>query len=208
MACPFDLGSRRKAVRAPFGRSVLDWEAQDCYPCPMMKDLEAKIRSIPDFPKKGILFRDITPLLGDGKALRKAVRLIAREFKDAGVQKVAAVEARGFIFGAAVAYELGAGFVPIRKPGKLPHKTRRLSYSLEYGTDTVEVHEDGTLSGERVLMVDDLLATGGTMEACARLVESTGAQVVGCAFVIELAALKGRQKLTKYPVFSLIQFAD
>ena len=201
----FEAGESSGAAK---GQTWLDWEAQDCYPFLLMRELVEKIRNVPDFPKKGILFRDITPLLGDAKALKKAVQLVARQYKDAGIQKVAAVEARGFIFGAAVACELGAGFVPIRKPGKLPYKTKKLSYALEYGTDTVEVHEDAVAPGEKVLMVDDLLATGGTMEACAHLVESLGGKVVGCAFVIELAPLKGREKLTRYPVFSLIQFTD
>lgn len=171
-----------------------------------MEELKAKIRDVPDFPKEGILFRDITPLLADGESLRKAVNLLAERFRGSGVRKVASVEARGFIVGSALACELGAGFVPIRKPGKLPYETKKLSYELEYGTDAVEIHEDAVRAGEKVLMVDDLLATGGTMEACCRLVESLGGEIVGCAFLVELAGLKGREKLKKFPVFSLIVF--
>ena len=171
-----------------------------------MPDLSDFIRDVPDWPKKGIVFKDITPLLQDRAALKEAVSRIAEHFRNSEVQAVAAVEARGFIFGAAVAVELGAGFVPLRKPGKLPWQTARKTYQLEYGTDAVEIHRDALRPGDRVLMVDDLLATGGTMAAACQLVESLGGQIVGCAFVIELAFLHGRDKLTNYDVLSLITY--
>ncbi len=163
------------------------------------------IRDVPDFPKKGIIFKDITPLLGSPSALRQTAADLAEPFKGKGVQIVAAVESRGFIFGAMVAHELGAGFVPIRKPGKLPYKTIRASYQLEYGSDTVEMHSDAIQAGQKVLLVDDLLATGGTMAAACNLVEKLGGRIVGVAFVIELAFLSGRDKLAKYDVHSLIK---
>ncbi len=171
-----------------------------------MVDLRSFIRDVPNFPKPGIVFKDITPLVGDAGALKEAVSRIAEHFRTSAVEAVAAVEARGFIFGAAVAVALGAGFVPLRKPGKLPWKTCRETYALEYGTDAIEVHEDAVKPGTRVLLVDDLLATGGTMAAAARLIEQQGATVVGCAFVIELAFLKGREKLARYDVLSLISY--
>jgi adenine phosphoribosyltransferase len=162
------------------------------------------IRSIPDWPKKGILFRDITPLLAEPQAFAAAIEALAAPFKEAGIQYVAAVEARGFIFGAAVAEKLGAGFVPIRKEGKLPFQTASITYDLEYGTDTLEVHTDAVEKGVKVLMVDDLLATGGTMEAAAKLIEKIGGRVEGIVFLIELSELKGRSKLQQYAVQSLI----
>ncbi|MFH0963395.1 MAG: adenine phosphoribosyltransferase [Planctomycetota bacterium] len=168
--------------------------------------LKALIRDVPDFPKKGILFKDITPLVGDPEALRRTVELLAEPYRKAGVTAVAAVESRGFIFGAPVALALGARFVPFRKPGKLPWRTERATYSLEYGTDAVEVHTDAFRKGERVLLVDDLLATGGTMAACAELVEKLGATVAGCSFVIELSFLKGRAKLSRHKVSALIDY--
>ena len=168
--------------------------------------LKALIRDVPDFPKKGILFKDITPLIGDPEAFRWTVELLAAPLRRAGVTAVAAVESRGFIFGAPVALELGGRFVPFRKPGKLPWRTERATYSLEYGTDAVEVHTDAFRRGERVLLVDDLLATGGTIAACAELVEKLGATVAGCSFVIELSFLKGREKLRRYNVSSLIDY--
>ncbi len=169
-------------------------------------DLSKYIRDIPDWPKEGILFRDITPLLADAEALAEAVEVLSTGFIDAGIEYVAAVEARGFIFGSAVAERLGAGFVPIRKKGKLPWQTESITYDLEYGTDTLEVHRDAFKSGTKVLMVDDLLATGGTMAAACKLVEATGGKVAGIAFLIELTALGGREKISGYEVTSIISF--
>lgn len=168
-------------------------------------DLEKYIRDIPDFPTKGIIFKDITPLLADPGALDEAVRRLAEPYEGTGVQCVAAVESRGFIFGAAVARQLGAGFVPIRKPGKLPHKTVSKEYSLEYGTDAVEIHTDAVSPGSKVLMIDDLLATGGTMAAACELVASLGGRIVGIAFLIELGFLNGRAKLAGYDLHTLIR---
>ncbi len=167
-------------------------------------ELSKFIRAIPDWPKKGILFRDITPLLAQPKAFAESIDALAAPFQEAGIQYVAAVEARGFIFGAAVAERLGAGFVPIRKEGKLPFQTASITYDLEYGTDTLQVHTDAVEAGAKVLMVDDLLATGGTMEAAARLIEKIGGQVAGIVFLIELTELNGRAKLQQYAVESLI----
>jgi adenine phosphoribosyltransferase len=164
------------------------------------------IRAIPDFPKPGILFRDITPLLQSPEAFREAVGRLADHYRGRQVDVVAAAEARGFIFAAPLALELGVGFVPVRKPGKLPFDTHVFHYELEYGTDTLEVHSDGLHASQRVLLVDDLLATGGTMLACCRLAEQCGATVVGCAFLIELVALQGAQRLAPYEVFSLLKY--
>jgi adenine phosphoribosyltransferase len=169
-------------------------------------NLADTIRSIPDFPKPGILFRDITTLIADKKAFKEAVNLIAAKFKNKKIDTVVAVEARGFIFGGAIAHKIGAGFVPVRKKGKLPWRTKGITYALEYGTDTLEIHEDALKAGERVLIVDDLLATGGTVKAVAELVEQQKAKILGIAFVIDLVDLKGREKLQKYPVYSLVQF--
>ena len=169
-------------------------------------ELKGYIRSIPDWPKKGILFRDITPLLADPKALAAAIDVLCADFTGAGIEYVAAVEARGFIFGAAVARKLGVGFVPIRKKGKLPFKTESVSYDLEYGTDTLEVHSDAINEGARVLMVDDLLATGGTMAAACKLIEKIGGQIAGIAFLIELGELAGRGKLGGYKINTVISF--
>ena len=164
------------------------------------------IRDIPDWPKKGILFRDITPLLADPQAFPAAVDALCQPFKRAGVEFVAGVEARGFIFGAAVAAKLQAGFVPIRKKGKLPCETERATYALEYGTDCIEMHRDTIPPGAKVLMVDDLLATGGTMQAACELVEKVGAEIVGIAVVIELTDLQGRQRLAPHKVHALISY--
>ena len=169
-------------------------------------DLEKHVRSIPDWPKEGILFRDITPLLGDSQAFAEAIEAISRPFEEVGIEYVAAVEARGFIFGSAVAEKLGAGFVPIRKKGKLPYKTRSVTYELEYGTDTLEVHEDAVERGAKVLMVDDLLATGGTMAAACELMDAMGAEVVAAAFLIELKALVGRDKLAGRKITTVISY--
>ena len=170
------------------------------------KDLRKFIRDIPDWPKKGILFRDITPLLGDPGAFSKAIKALSVTFADEQVDFVAAVEARGFIFGSAVAEKLKAGFIPIRKPGKLPYKTESITYDLEYGTDTLEVHTDAVTRGAKVLMIDDLLATGGTMAAACRLISQLGAEVVGISFLVELTALGGRDKLRDYTVSTVISY--
>ncbi len=169
-------------------------------------NLERYIRSIPDWPKKGILFRDITPLLADPKALGAAVDALCADFAGTGAEYVAAVEARGFIFGAGIARKLGAGFVPIRKKGKLPFETESVSYDLEYGTDTLEVHSDAVDKGSKVLMVDDLLATGGTMVAACKLIEKIGGEVVGISFLIELSELAGREKLSGYKINTVISY--
>jgi adenine phosphoribosyltransferase len=169
-------------------------------------DLASRIRDIPDFPKPGILYKDITPLLLDGGALRQAVAELAEWARPRGVDYVVAAEARGFILGAALAIELGAGFVPARKPGKLPSDTISADYILEYGVDSLEMHSDALAHGARVLVHDDLLATGGTARALADLVDGTGAEVVGCAFLIELAFLGGRERLAGYDVHSLISY--
>lgn len=169
-------------------------------------NLEKYIRSVPDWPKKGILFRDITPLLADPTAFAKAVDALCAGFESKGVEYVAAVEARGFIFGSAVARKLGAGFVPIRKKGKLPFKTESVTYDLEYGTDTLEVHSDAIKEKAKVLMVDDLLATGGTMAAACKLIEKVGGQIAGIAFLIELSELAGRDKLSEYKINSVITY--
>jgi len=169
-------------------------------------DLKQFIREIPDFPKPGILFRDITPLLSQPHAFREVIRRLAERFRDRGVNVIAAAEARGFIFAGPLALELDAGFVPIRKPGKLPFRTHALEYDLEYGSDKLEMHADGILAGQKVLLVDDLLATGGTIGACCKLVERSGAKVVACAFVIELAALKGAERIAPYETYSVIKY--
>ena len=171
----------------------------------IVDDLKKTIRDIPDFPKKGIIFKDITPLLKDGRRFRKAVDAIADRYKDKKVDLVASVEARGFVFGSALAYKLGVGLIPIRKKGKLPYKTKSVTYDLEYGTDTLEMHEDAVSRGQRILIVDDLLATGGTAAAVARLIKDCGGVVTEIAFLIELEFLKGREKLKGYPVFSLLK---
>jgi adenine phosphoribosyltransferase len=169
-------------------------------------DLRDHIRDIHDFPKPGIVFKDITPLLSSPSAFAAAIERLESAFAGQGIQTIAAAEARGFIFGAPLALRLGAGFVPIRKPGKLPHATVALEYDLEYGKDRLEVHTDALGPGRRVLLVDDVLATGGTMRACRDLVQSTGAEVVACAFVIELSFLEGRSKLEPTEIVSLITY--
>ncbi len=170
-------------------------------------DLKQYIRDIPDFPKEGILFRDITPLLAAPEAFREAIRRLGDHFRGRSVDAIVAAEARGFIFAAPLALELNAGFVPIRKPGKLPFDTHAFHYELEYGTDTLEMHIDGVASGQRVLVVDDLLATGGTVDACCRLLENTGAVVVGCAFLIWLRDLGGAERIASHgEVYSLIEY--
>lgn len=169
-------------------------------------DLREYIRNIPDFPKPGVMFKDITPLLGTPKAFRSAIEQLEEHFRGRGIDVVAAAEARGFIFGAPLAMAMGAGFVPIRKPGKLPYATIAQQYQLEYGHDRLEIHTDALTPGHRVLLLDDVLATGGTMRACRDLVHSTGAELIACAFVIELSFLEGRAKLEPCEVFSLITY--
>ena len=171
-------------------------------------DLRALVREIPDFPRPGILFRDITPLLLDPRGLDEAVAELAAAAGSVPVDYVVAAEARGFILGAALARELGAGFVPARKPGKLPADTVSAEYTLEYGLDAIEVHADALADGARVLVHDDLLATGGTARALCELVGELGGDVVGCSFLIELSALGGRARLDPHPVRSLIAYAD
>lgn len=171
-----------------------------------MEYLKKLIRDVPDFPKAGILFKDITPLLQDAKGLRDSIECITSHFENKKIDIVVGAEARGFILAPTVAFSIGAGFVPIRKPGKLPYEKASMTYTLEYGTDTLEIHKDGIKKGQQVLMVDDLLATGGTMNACCKLVESLGGNIVGCAFLIELSFLNGRDVLSKYDLFSLIKY--
>ncbi|MBU4211951.1 MAG: adenine phosphoribosyltransferase [Verrucomicrobia bacterium] len=166
--------------------------------------LKKSIREIPDFPQKGILFRDITPILADAKLFQQSIAVLCERHVKQKPKAVAAIDARGFIFGAAVALKLGVGFIPIRKKGKLPFTTLDESYDLEYGSATISVHVDALKKGDTILIVDDLLATGGTAAASARLIERLGGKIVEIAFLIELAGLKGRAKLTRYPVFSAI----
>jgi adenine phosphoribosyltransferase len=171
-----------------------------------MDHLKTKIRHVPDFPKPGILFYDITTLLNDRQGFHDTIEALAAPFASEGIGQVVGIESRGFILGAAVASRLGAGFVPIRKPGKLPSKCHRESYALEYGTDSLEIHEDAFRHGERVLIVDDVLATGGTAQAAAALVRSAGGALVGLSFLIELDFLKGRDKLTGDQVRAVLQY--
>ena len=170
------------------------------------EDLKALIRDVPDFPKKGILFKDITPLLKTPAALQFVTDELCGLLEDKSPDLIVGIESRGFIFSPILAYKLNAGFVPVRKRGKLPWKTLGASYQLEYGENHLEIHEDAILEGSRVVLVDDLLATGGTAEAAIRLVESLGGKVVGAAFLVELLFLKGRDKLADRPVFSLLQY--
>ena len=172
----------------------------------VVDDLKRRIRDIPDFPKPGVLFRDITPLLADGQAFRQAIDYLGGRYLDKRIDVVVGVEARGFIMGAALAYKLGAGNILIRKSGKLPYKTHRTTYSLEYGSDTLEIHQDAFKAGQRVLIADDLLATGWTISAAVDLVRQLGGEIVELAFLIELTALNGRDKLKDHSVFSLIQY--
>ena len=171
-----------------------------------MEDLRAWIRDIPDFPKEGIVFKDITTLLKDRDAFARSIDLMVEHYDDKNIDQIIGIESRGFIFGSALAYELGTGFVPVRKPKKLPAAIERVEYALEYGTDCVEIHRDALLPGQKVLIVDDLLATGGTAAATARLVERLDAKVAGLAFLIELSFLNGREKLKGYDIVSLIQY--
>ena len=168
--------------------------------------IQGRIRDVPDFPKKGIVFKDITPLLQDPATFAATIDRMAEGASSHSFDLVCGIESRGFLFGAALAKELGKGFIPIRKPGKLPWKTASESYELEYGTDTIEIHVDAAPGGKRVLMVDDLLATGGTMAAALKLVQKIGGKPVACSFLIELAFLGGRQKLGAVPVHALVRY--
>jgi adenine phosphoribosyltransferase len=172
-------------------------------------DLTTAIRSIPDYPKPGIIFRDITTLLGNAVAFRQAVDELVAPYKALGIDKVAGIEARGFILGGALAHQLGAGFVPIRKKGKLPHQTVRMAYSLEYGTDEMEIHVDALKPGEKVILTDDLIATGGTAEGAVKLIRQLGAEIVSACFVIDLPEIGGRKKLEALgvEVRTLVEFA-
>jgi adenine phosphoribosyltransferase len=174
--------------------------ATDCEP------LKKLIREVPDFPKKGILFYDITTLLKDKLGFATLINALSEHYMDKQVDLIIGIEARGFIFGPALAYRLNAGFVPVRKPKKLPAEVAKVTYDLEYGTDTLEIHKDAVQPGQRVIVVDDLLATGGTAAACVELVKSIGGEVAGLAFVVELDFLKGRQKLNGMDVFSLLHY--
>ena len=169
-------------------------------------DLKSRIRDIPDFPKEGIIFKDITTLLKDADAFKKSVNLLAGKFKKERIDYVVGVEARGFIFGGALAYKLGAGFVPVRKKGKLPAKTKSITYELEYGKGVLEIHEDALEPNTRVLIVDDLLATGGTIKAVSELVRNQQATIAGVAFLVELKFLRGIEKLKDLPVYSVIKY--
>ena len=169
-------------------------------------DLKQYIRDVPDFPKQGILFKDITTLLKEPEPFQYAIDTIFDKYRDKKIDKVVSVEARGYIFGGALAYKLNCGFVPVRKPGKLPSQTIAMDYTLEYGTNTIEIHKDALKPDERVLVFDDLLATGGTVEATCQLIEKLGARIICCVFLIDLTFLKGSEKLKKYEVFSLIEY--
>lgn len=168
--------------------------------------LETWIRDVPDFPKPGIVFKDITPLLRDGAAFNEALDRIAEPVKDKKIDVVVGIESRGFIFAAPIASKLKTGFAPARKLKKLPWQTIRATYELEYGTDAIEMHRDAVKPGQKVLLVDDLLATGGTMKACCELVEKLGGELVACTFLVELVALNGRRKLPNKPIHSVIQY--
>ncbi|MFB3041846.1 MAG: adenine phosphoribosyltransferase [Candidatus Poribacteria bacterium] len=171
-----------------------------------MSDLKSFIRNVPDYPKPGIGFKDITTLLIDGPAFREAVDLLAERFQNQEIKKVVGIESRGFVFGSVIAYKWGVGFVPVRKPGKLPAETISEEYDLEYGTDSLEIHRDAITPGEKVLIVDDLLATGGTAQATVNLINRLGGEIAGIAFLIELSFLNGRQKLNGYDVLSLMEY--
>lgn len=171
-------------------------------------DLKSRIRTVPHFPKQGIMFRDITTLLKDPEAFKHSIQKLREYYKDKRVDVIVGPESRGFIFGAVLAHELGVSFVPIRKPGKLPAEKEAQEYELEYGTDKIEIHKDAIQQGQKVLIVDDLLATGGTSEAAVKLIERLGGEVIGFAFLIELSFLKGRARLGKYDIYSLIDYEE
>lgn len=172
----------------------------------MTRDLKKTIRNVPDFPKKGIVFRDITTLIADGDAFRRVTDEFRGRYKDRGIDYIVSVESRGFIFGAALAYAIGCGVVPVRKKGKLPYETYEASYDLEYGKDTLEIHKDAFGRGKKILILDDLLATGGTTGAVIELMRKLGGEIVEAAFVIELEFLNGRRNIKNIPVFSLVKY--
>ena len=172
----------------------------------MDSKISSFIRDIPDFPKEGILFKDITPLLANAEAFDASIEAFAAKFKDQKIDKIAGMESRGFLFGTPLAQKLGVGFIPIRKPGKLPAETISQSYQLEYGEDSLEVHKDAITPSERVLIIDDLLATGGTAEATGKMIEVLGGKIIAFAFLIELEALNGRKKIENYSIFSLLKY--
>ncbi len=172
----------------------------------MTETIKNKIRTIPHWPKQGIMFRDITTLLSDPEGFKETIDLLVERYKDKEIDKVVGIESRGFIFGAPLAYLLNCGFVPIRKPGKLPFEVESEEYSLEYGTDKIEIHKDALTSGDRILIIDDLIATAGTANAARKLVKRLGAEVVECAFIIELVDLKGRDKLKGETIYSIVEF--
>ena len=172
----------------------------------MTESIKLKIRGIPDWPKKGIVFRDITTLIKDPDGLKETIDLLYERYKDKKIDKVVGIESRGFIFGAPLAYLLGCGFVPIRKPGKLPAECISEEYSLEYGTDKIEIHKDAIEKGDKILIIDDLLATGGTAAAARNLVKKLGGEVVECAFVVDLVDLKGKDKLVGESIYSVVEF--
>jgi adenine phosphoribosyltransferase len=171
-----------------------------------MNDIRNYIRNVPDFPKKGIQFKDITTLTQNGKSFAKVIDLFDEKFRDLKIDVIVGIESRGFIFGGALAYKWGIGFVPVRKPGKLPAEKIREEYELEYGTDALEIHTDSIKKGQRVLIIDDLLATGGTISATVNLIERLGGEIAGMAFVIELSFLNGREKVNKYNIVSLVDY--
>jgi len=173
-----------------------------------MIDLKATIRDVKDFPKEGVVFKDITTLLKDAKAFRQAVEALCEPYQSKRLDVIVGIESRGFIFGGAMAVELGVGFIPARKPGKLPAETVKEEYALEYGTDAIEIHRDGICNGMQVLIVDDLLATGGTAEATVSLVKKLGGEIIGIAFLIELGFLRGREKLKNVPIHVLMDYSD
>ena len=169
-------------------------------------NLKETIRSIPGWPIKGVIFRDLTTLMQDPKAYREACDILYERYKDMGIDKIVGIDARGFVFGAVLAYKLGIGFVPVRKKGKLPWKTIQETYSLEYGEDTLEIHEDAVEKGEKIVIVDDLIATGGTVGATVKLVKKLGADIIECAFIVELPDLKGRDQIQNCKVFAITEF--
>ena len=171
-----------------------------------ISDLKKHIRDIPDFPQEGIIFKDISTLIKNKDAFKKSIDVLASKFKKERIEYVVGVEARGFIFGAALAYKLGAGFIPVRKKGKLPYRTKSVTYQLEYGSDTLEIHEDAVPKNARVLLVDDLLATGGTVKAVYDLLQGQKAKIVGVAFLVELKFLKGKERLKDLPIYSILQY--
>jgi adenine phosphoribosyltransferase len=170
------------------------------------ESIKSKIRTIPHFPKHGIMFRDITTLLKDANGLNEVIKALTERYKGMDIDYVAGIESRGFILGGALAHQLGVGFIPIRKKGKLPAETVSYTYDLEYGTDTIEIHKDAIKQGDKVLLVDDLIATGGTAAAACKLIEKLGGKIVEAAFIVDLPDLKGKEKLKDYPVFCLVEF--